>query len=77
MSASHVQLDFADNGHGIKEEDVPKIFTPFFTTHEMGTGLGLSVVHNIVIAHDGEVSVRSEPGAGTVFTVRLPSEAGH
>lgn len=77
VSASHVQLDFADNGHGIKEEDVPKIFTPFFTTHEMGTGLGLSVVHNIVIAHDGEVSVRSEPGAGTVFTVRLPSEAGH
>jgi len=71
---SHVQVDFADNGHGIKEEDVPKIFTPFFTTHEMGTGLGLSVVHNIITAHDGEVSVQSQVGAGTVFSVLLPSE---
>jgi signal transduction histidine kinase len=71
---SHVQVDFADNGHGIGEEDLPRIFTPFFTTHELGTGLGLSVVHNIVTAHGGEVSVQSSAGGGTVFTVLLPSE---
>jgi len=69
---SWVRVDFADDGHGIKESEVQKIFTPFFTTHEMGTGLGLSVVHNIVSAHGGDVSVSSREGAGAVFTVRLP-----
>lgn len=70
---SQVRVNFADDGHGIKEEDVAKVFTPFFTTHEMGTGLGLSVVHNIVTAHRGEVTVASNPGTGTVFTVFLPA----
>jgi len=68
---SGVRVNFRDTGHGIPEEDLPKIFTPFFTTHEMGTGLGLSVVHNIVTAHGGELSVRSSPGEGTVFTILL------
>lgn len=71
---SHVQVDFADDGHGISEADLPKIFTPFFTTHEMGTGLGLSVVHNIVAAHGGEISVDSTEGNGTVFRIILPSQ---
>jgi signal transduction histidine kinase len=71
---SRVRIEFADDGPGIKEEDLPKIFTPFFTTHEMGTGLGLSVVHNIITAHGGEVSARSKYGQGAVFTVVLPSE---
>jgi len=66
-----VRVDFIDNGHGIKEEDLPKIFTPFFTTHEMGTGLGLSVVHNIVTAHGGEIAVKSEAGQGAVFSILL------
>jgi len=69
---SRVRIEFADDGHGIKEEDLPRIFTPFFTTHEMGTGLGLSVVHNIITAHGGEVSARSTYGRGAVFTVVLP-----
>jgi two-component system, NtrC family, sensor histidine kinase HydH len=69
---SLIQIDLEDSGHGMKEEDVPKIFTPFFTTREMGTGLGLSVVHNIVTAHGGEISVRSKEGIGTVFTILLP-----
>lgn len=67
-----VRVDFADDGQGISEENLHKIFTPFFTTQEMGTGLGLSVVHNIITAHKGEVTVRSKAGEGTVFTVRLP-----
>lgn len=69
---SSVRIDFADNGHGIQTENLQKVFTPFFTTHEMGTGLGLSVVHNIITAHGGSLSVESDEGKGTVFTIRLP-----
>ena len=50
-----------------------KIFDPFFTTKEKGTGLGLSVVYGIVERHKGRVSVESEPGKGTRFTIRLPA----
>lgn len=70
---SRVRIDFADTGHGIKEEDIPRIFTPFFTTHQMGTGLGLSVVHNIVTAHGGEIHVASGEGEGAVLTIILPA----
>jgi len=73
---AQVRINFSDTGHGIKEEDLPKIFTPFFTTHEMGTGLGLSVVHNIVAAHGGHIEVDSQPGRGAVFTIILPSGSG-
>ena len=69
---SAVRIDFADDGCGISDEDLQKIFTPFFTTQEMGTGLGLSVVHNIITAHKGEVTVSSREGKGTVFTILLP-----
>ena len=70
---NRIRIDVADDGHGIKEENVQKIFTPFFTTHEMGTGLGLSVVHNLIEAHGGEITVESEEGLGTVFSVYLPA----
>ncbi len=69
---SYVVVDFEDSGHGISESDISRIFSPFFTTHEMGTGLGLSVVHNIVSSHNGEVNVRSEEGKWSVFSVSLP-----
>ncbi len=68
-----VIVEFEDNGHGIKDADISRIFSPFFTTHEMGTGLGLSVVHNIISAHEGEVSVTSEEGVWTIFRVSLPA----
>jgi len=70
----HVSLVVEDNGSGMKEEVMKKIFVPFFTTKDVdeGTGLGLSVVHGIVAAHDGFVIVDSEPGKGSRFEVRLP-----
>lgn len=70
---SMVRIDFSDTGHGIKETDLQRIFTPFFTTHEMGTGLGLSVVHNIITAHRGEIIVTSKEGEGAVFSILLPA----
>lgn len=70
-----VKVDFIDNGRGIKKEHLENIFTPFFTTNEMGTGLGLSVVHNIITAHRGTISVSSEEGAGTRFSILLPATA--
>lgn len=73
---SRIRVDFVDNGHGISEEDLPKIFTPFFTTHDMGTGLGLAVVHNIITAHGGEVKATSKLDQETVFTIFLPRDDG-
>ncbi len=69
-----VELTFRDFGIGIKEENLKKIFEPFFTTKEIGkgTGLGLSVSYGIVKEHGGEISVQSEVGVGSTFTIVLP-----
>jgi len=74
--ADAVVLVIADTGHGIPRENLGKIFTPFFTTKEVGkgTGLGLTVVHGIIGEHGGSIAVESEPGKGTTFTIRLPSK---
>jgi signal transduction histidine kinase len=65
-------LEIEDSGAGIPEEVRGRIFEPFFTTKASGTGLGLAVVKRIVEGHGGAVSVRSAPGAGTVFALRFP-----
>jgi two-component system NtrC family sensor kinase len=71
---SFVELEFRDTGPGISEENIEKIFDPFFTTKDVGhgTGLGLAISFGVVKAHSGTISVDSEPGKGTTFTVRLP-----
>jgi PAS domain S-box-containing protein len=69
-----VTLTVADTGHGIPQEMLPKVFEPFFTTKEFGkgTGLGLTVVKGIIDEHQGAITVESEEGKGTTFTVSLP-----
>lgn len=69
-----VKLTVADSGHGIPPEALPKIFEPFFTTKEFGqgTGLGLTVVKGIIDEHHGTITVDSEEGKGTRFTIVLP-----
>lgn len=72
-----VLITFRDNGPGIAEEAISKIFDPFFTTKAVGegTGLGLSIVHGIIERHRGSISVESQVGIGTTFTVELPVSA--
>ena len=61
-----------DTGIGIDEEDMKKIFNPFFTTKEKGSGLGLSIVRNIIEGHEGTISIESDRGAGTRVIIYLP-----
>jgi len=65
-------VEVSDNGRGISEEDLTRIFNPFFTTRPGGTGLGLPAVRRIARAHGGRVDVSSSPGKGSTFTIRLP-----
>jgi two-component system, NtrC family, sensor kinase len=69
-----VEVEFTDSGHGIKEEDLDRIFSPFFTTKEVGhgTGLGLAISYGIVKEHKGTITVESQEGQGATFTIRLP-----
>ena len=66
-----VRIVIQDNGHGIAVDVQKKIFIPFFTTKPHGTGLGLSLVQKIVLAHNGRIDVHSNP-QGTRFTLTLP-----
>ncbi|MFN8482789.1 MAG: ATP-binding protein [Anaerolineae bacterium] len=66
-------IEIEDTGVGIPNTDLPRIFSPFFTTKRSGTGLGLTITQRIVGEHGGEVTVSSGRGQGTLFTVRLPA----
>jgi signal transduction histidine kinase len=68
-----VFIRFSDTGPGISDGVRDKIFNPFVSTRDDGTGLGLTIVHRIVDEHDGHIEVTSEPGDGTAFTVWLPA----
>lgn len=72
--AGWVQLTFTDQGCGIAAEDLEKVFQPYFTTKDVGIGLGLAITERIIKAHGGDILVASTPGEGTTFTVRLPME---
>jgi signal transduction histidine kinase len=74
-SADSVVVRIADDGPGIPAEIISRVFDPFFTTKEpgKGTGLGLSISYDIIVnKHKGKLSVRSDPGKGSVFRIELP-----
>jgi signal transduction histidine kinase len=62
----------SDNGPGIPEHDLPKIFLPFYTTKSEGTGLGLAVVQKVALQHGGSIEARNRPGGGADFVLWLP-----
>ncbi len=69
----YVQIKIQDEGTGIEEKNLSRIFDPYFTTKKTGSGLGLAVVHSIVQNHRGQISVQSKPGEGSTFTLLLPA----
>jgi two-component system, cell cycle sensor histidine kinase and response regulator CckA len=71
----YVKIVFEDNGCGIAKDDLIKIYDPYFTTKESGTGLGLSTTHSIISKHGGHIDITSEVGIGTTVTILLPSTA--
>ncbi len=76
-SSDHsAEVAISDTGQGIPPEQIDRIFDPFFTTKESGhgTGLGLSIAYGIVTTHGGNISVQSEVGKGSTFTIRMPAD---
>lgn len=71
---NYCKIEIIDTGHGMDKPTMERIFEPFFTTKEVGkgTGLGLSIVHSIIKEHEGEITVRSQLGHGSTFTILLP-----
>lgn len=69
----HVQISVRDEGVGIGPQYLDKIFDPYFTTKQRGSGLGLASVHSIISRHNGTVTVESNPNEGATFTIRLPA----
>ena len=71
QQADGTTIEVSDNGNGVANEDLEQIFTPFFTTKEHGTGIGLSLSRQIVRMHGGSLTLRSEPGKGATFSVKV------
>lgn len=72
----YVEVTLQDQGLGISREHLDRIFDPYFTTKQMGSGLGLATVYSIVRGHGGHITVESELGAGTTFRICLPATRG-
>jgi two-component system nitrogen regulation sensor histidine kinase GlnL len=70
--ANYVEVEIADNGVGIKRDEIDRVFEPFYSTKTRGTGLGLVIAKRIIDGHGGEIEIQSEEGEGTKVLVRLP-----
>lgn len=77
LNAENLFIEVIDSGCGIPNENIGKVFTPFFTTKKMGkgTGLGLAISYGIIKMHRGEIKVSSTEGIGTVFIISLPAKS--
>ncbi len=75
-SGRFVKIDIEDHGPGIAEENIGRIFDPYFTTKQEGSGLGLATAYSIIDKHNGTITVDSEQGNGTVFHIFLPAARG-
>ena len=73
VAVNHVRIDIQDQGIGIQHDLLPKIFDPYFTTKQKGSGLGLASSYSIIRKHNGRIEVESTPGAGTTFHIYLPA----
>lgn len=73
-----VEIEIADTGHGISSENIGRVFEPFFSTRDVGEGMGmgLAVAYHMIKRHGGEITVTSEPGKGACFVLRLPRAVG-
>ena len=76
LENDHIVISFVDEGEGIHADVIGKIWDPFFTTKEKGTGLGLGIVKNIIQIHDGEVEIQNRSLQGSKLVVRLPVQGG-
>ena len=72
LGKGNLEIEIKDSGEGIPADQLQRIFDPFFSTKKRGTGIGLSLTHQIILEHGGHISCHSEVGKGTVFTVALP-----
>ena len=72
IPGTYAKLVVKDEGVGLEEQQLVRIFEPFYTSKEVGNGLGLAIVHGILLDHNGAIEVQSQPGVGTSFTVYLP-----
>lgn len=76
LSGKMIRVQVEDNGPGMDDKTLGRVFTPFFTTRPDGTGMGMAVVQKIVAIHEGSILIRSELGRGTTVEVDLPSCSG-
>jgi signal transduction histidine kinase len=69
-----ISIKISDTGSGLTPEEIEKIFNPDYTTKDKGLGLGLTLAHEIIKGHGGDIQVRSQPGQGTTFEILLPKD---
>ncbi len=73
LDGEQIEIVVKDSGKGMTAEELDQLYTPFFTTKAVGTGLGLAYAQQVVLEHDGEIRCQSAPGDGTTFTIALPA----